>query len=324
MCCYFFLSSIAAQYRHHKNVTWITIKNYHYVQNRFQRSLCSVTELEQSERLTTDSRPSWRSESELFWVSAVKSHTETQQLHKHSRPQHDLHTRVGAGFDPSAVIDFLCVCVCVCVCVWLKHCKVQLLDIFCSTFLFLFLLLSFSQLVNWILNMWISWQTQNLINFLHFSRVSSFVKVTKSENNHVILILSDLKSDFIHGRFVRLRVRLIPFDFSATHPGNFEVVLLTSSRVFRLIRIIQDRVGIQTYRLEVFRSRVPREEARLTPESSLEECGFRGGPEETPPEDTVYYDYTLLFTDCPVLNCDHYFRSTSRWDSAAFRSSQRP
>ncbi|KAM8725146.1 uncharacterized protein AB9X84_004569 [Acanthopagrus schlegelii] len=120
-----------------------------------------------------------------------------------------------------------------------------------------------------------------------------------------------ISGDQLLDRFVRLRVRLIPFDFSATHPGNFEVVLLTSSRVFRLIQIIQDRVGIQTYRLEVFRSRVPREEARLTPESSLEECGFRGGPEETPPEDTVYYDYTLLFTDCPVLNCDHYFRSTS-------------
>ncbi|XP_036944615.1 uncharacterized protein LOC119013835 isoform X2 [Acanthopagrus latus] len=135
-------------------------------------------------------------------------------------------------------------------------------------------------------------------------------QLLKTSNNTISY--RDLSRRIQSLRFVRLRVRLIPFDFSATHPGNFEVVLLTSSRVFRLIRIIQDRVGIQTYRLEVFRSRVPREEARLTPESSLEECGFRGGPEETPPEDTVYYDYTLLFTDCPVLNCDHYFRSTSR------------
>lgn len=160
-------------------------------------------------------------------------------------------------------------------------------------------------------------------SFLTLFSCFGFGKVIKNKNNHFMLILSDLKSDFIPGRFVRLRVRLIPFDFAAAHPGNFEVVLLTSSRVVRLIRIIQDRVGIQTYRLEVFRSRVPREEARLTPESSLEECGFRGGPEETPPEDTVYYDYTLPFTDCPVLNCDHYFRSTS-WDSADFRSSQWP
>ncbi|XP_044037658.1 uncharacterized protein LOC122869098 isoform X2 [Siniperca chuatsi] len=111
--------------------------------------------------------------------------------------------------------------------------------------------------------------------------------------------------------FIRLSVRLIPFDAAAAHPGNFELVLSSSSRVFSLIRMIQDRVGIQTSRLEVFQSREPTQEARLPPESSLEECGFKGGPEETPPEDTVYYDYRLLFTDCPILNCDHYFGSKS-------------
>ncbi|CAB1413228.1 unnamed protein product [Pleuronectes platessa] len=103
--------------------------------------------------------------------------------------------------------------------------------------------------------------------------------------------------------------RLIPFDFSAEHPANFQVVLSSSCRVLSLIRIIQDRVGIQTSRLDVFLSRAATEEVRLPPESSLEECGFRGGAEERPPEVTVYYDYKLEFTDCPLLNCDHYFRS---------------
>ncbi|XP_035035702.2 uncharacterized protein LOC118122887 isoform X2 [Hippoglossus stenolepis] len=110
-------------------------------------------------------------------------------------------------------------------------------------------------------------------------------------------------------RFIRLSVRLIPFDFSAEHPANFQVVLSSSCRVFSLIRIIQDRVGIQTSRLDVFLSRAATEEVRLPPESSLEECGFRGGAEERPPEVTVFYDYRLEFTDCPLLNCDHYFRS---------------
>ncbi|XP_069381151.1 uncharacterized protein [Paralichthys olivaceus] len=110
-------------------------------------------------------------------------------------------------------------------------------------------------------------------------------------------------------RFIRLTVRLIPFDSFTEHPANFEVVLSSSCRVFSLIRIIQDRVGIQTSRLDVFRSRAAAEEVRLPPESSLEECGFKGGEEERPPEETVYYDYKLEFTDCPLLNCDHYFRS---------------
>ncbi|XP_034566643.1 uncharacterized protein LOC117831863 isoform X2 [Notolabrus celidotus] len=108
-------------------------------------------------------------------------------------------------------------------------------------------------------------------------------------------------------RFVRLSVRLIPFDLTADHPANFEVVLLNSSRVSSLIRMIQERVGVQTSLLEVFRCRVPSEQAKLPSHSSLQECGFTGGSEETPPEYTVYYDYSLLFTDCPILNCDCYF-----------------
>ncbi|KAF0033233.1 hypothetical protein F2P81_015523 [Scophthalmus maximus] len=112
-------------------------------------------------------------------------------------------------------------------------------------------------------------------------------------------------------RFVRLSVRLIPFDLCDDHPANFQVVLSSSCRVVRLIGMIRERVGIQTSRLEVFRSRAPTDdEARLPPERSLEECGFGGGPEKTPPEETLYYDYRLELTDCPVLNCDHYFRST--------------
>lgn len=80
---------------------------------------------------------------------------------------------------------------------------------------------------------------------------------------------------------------------------------------------IEDRAGIHTSSLEVFSSRVPTEEARLPLESTLEECGFKGGPEERPPEATVYYDYRLPFTDCPILNYDHYIRS--KQDSTSYR-----
>lgn len=133
------------------------------------------------------------------------------------------------------------------------------------------------------------------------------------------LILCDVKSNPYFPpshRFICLRVRLIPFSSSAASPpGSFEVVLSSRTKVFSLIRIIQDRVGIQTSMVEVFRRRLPTEKACLPPESTLEECGFKGGPEESPTEETVYYDFRLLFTDCPLLNCDHYFRSKP--DSAA-------
>ncbi|KAL3986632.1 KRAB domain-containing zinc finger protein [Sarotherodon galilaeus] len=118
-------------------------------------------------------------------------------------------------------------------------------------------------------------------------------------------------------RFIRLSVRLIPFTSSTVHPGNFEVVLSSSRTVFGLMSVIEDRAGIHTSSLEVFSSRVPTEEARLPLESTLEECGFKGGPEERPPEATVYYDYRLPFTDCPILNYDHYIRS--KQDSTSYR-----
>ncbi|XP_026210897.1 uncharacterized protein LOC113158837 [Anabas testudineus] len=120
-------------------------------------------------------------------------------------------------------------------------------------------------------------------------------------------------------RFVHLRVALVPFNSTTVAaPGSFEVILSSRTKVFSLIRIIKDRVGIQTSRVEVFRSRMLTEQGCLPPESTLEECGFKGGPEESPAEDTVYYDYSLLFTDCPLLNCDHYFRPKA--DSAVMRT----
>ncbi|CAB1342065.1 unnamed protein product [Coregonus sp. 'balchen'] len=83
--------------------------------------------------------------------------------------------------------------------------------------------------------------------------------------------------------------------------------LLYRTRVSSLIRVIEERVGIQTTSLQVFRTRVPSQESFLPPDSSLGECGFSGGPEDSPSQASLFYDYRLEFTDCPILNCDHYF-----------------
>ncbi|XP_076609423.1 uncharacterized protein LOC143334488 [Chaetodon auriga] len=140
-----------------------------------------------------------------------------------------------------------------------------------------------------------------LLSFCH-RRLSDSTDIRAQISEDVSRVDRRVPHQLLKDSFVRLSVRLIPFDFAAAHPGNFEVVLSRSSRVSGLIGMIQDQVGIQTSRLEVFRSKVPTEEARLPPESSLEECGFKGGPEGSPPEDTVYYDYRLLFTDGPILS----------------------
>jgi len=49
------------------------------------------------------------------------------------------------------------------------------------------------------------------------------------------------------------------------------------------------------------------EEARLSADCTLQECGFEGGPERKPQHLTLYYNYDVEYSDCPLLNCDHYF-----------------
>lgn len=106
-------------------------------------------------------------------------------------------------------------------------------------------------------------------------------------------------------RFIRLRVCMLPFDWP-THPGSFEVVLSVKRPLLALMEVIQERVGIRTSQLKIFRNRLTTGLC-LSPFKSLEECGFKGGTEERPEEAVVYYDYTLPQMDCPILNCDHYF-----------------
>ncbi|KAK6311977.1 hypothetical protein J4Q44_G00176410 [Coregonus suidteri] len=108
-------------------------------------------------------------------------------------------------------------------------------------------------------------------------------------------------------RFILLSIRLIPFDYGGAHPVSFEVVLPSRTRVSSLIRVIEEWIGIQTTSLQVFRTRVPSQESFLPPDISLGECGFSGGPEDSPSQASLFYDYRLEFTDCPILNCDHYF-----------------
>lgn len=75
---------------------------------------------------------------------------------------------------------------------------------------------------------------------------------------------------------------------STANPWSiFEVFLWSISRILRS----------RTWsRLEVFNSRAPTEEACLPPESSLQQCGFKAGPEKSPPEATAYYNCKLVQT----------------------------
>ncbi|XP_043929702.1 uncharacterized protein LOC122804120 [Protopterus annectens] len=109
-------------------------------------------------------------------------------------------------------------------------------------------------------------------------------------------------------RLLVVEMRLITFDNFTKHPGHFQEVVNSESRVHGLIQRIRERTGIESTKLQVFRDKSFSKESYLHPVKSLQECGFQGGPPSTPDSITLYYDYIIEIIDCPLLNCDYYFR----------------
>ena len=60
-------------------------------------------------------------------------------------------------------------------------------------------------------------------------------------------------------------------------------------------------------KLSIFYDKSRSRDAMLPLHLSLQELGYEGGTYDDPDELTLYYDYKVEFTDCPLLLCDHYF-----------------
>ncbi|XP_072339927.1 uncharacterized protein [Scyliorhinus torazame] len=108
-------------------------------------------------------------------------------------------------------------------------------------------------------------------------------------------------------RYISLELHIITFDSTQSHPGHFQEVIYSHMKVSGLIGRIQERTGIASTRLRVFKDQSCSPESLLPLELSLEECGFHAGPRQSPPAGLLYYDYSIEFNDCPILNCDYYF-----------------
>ncbi|XP_067859936.1 uncharacterized protein [Heptranchias perlo] len=108
-------------------------------------------------------------------------------------------------------------------------------------------------------------------------------------------------------RYVSLELRIITFNSMKSHPGHFQEMVYSHMKVYGLISRIRHRTGIESTRLRVFKDQSSSQKSLLPLDLSLEECGFRGGPHHSPPSVPLYYDYSIEFRDCPILNCDHYF-----------------
>lgn len=101
--------------------------------------------------------------------------------------------------------------------------------------------------------------------------------------------------------------RLITFDSFDKHGGHFKRLVHSHITIQGLHEVIRSATDVQTTQLAIFTDKT-RDSGNIIPlESTLEECGCKGGPAESPEELILYYDYGIDFTSCPVLLCDHYF-----------------
>lgn len=96
------------------------------------------------------------------------------------------------------------------------------------------------------------------------------------------------------------------------HPANFTVIVQGHITVAGVLQTIRNCTEISSGQLSLYTNENCTQEYCLAPYLPLAECGFTGGPENNPQKGLLYYDYTVEFDDCPLLNCDYYFGHSSK------------
>lgn len=109
-------------------------------------------------------------------------------------------------------------------------------------------------------------------------------------------------------KYISLELRMVTFDGFKDYPGHIELLVHSHIPIYGLIQLIIQETQITSSKLAIFRDRTRSRESLLPPSLSLRELGFVGGDSRSNAEELVlFYDYTVEFTDCPILLCDHYF-----------------
>lgn len=108
-------------------------------------------------------------------------------------------------------------------------------------------------------------------------------------------------------KFILLELRLVTFNEIKDHSCHIEMLVHAHVPVSSLHQIIIEETGIMSTKLSIFYDKSRSRDAMLPLHLSLQELGYEGSTYDDPEELTLYYDYKVEFTDCPLLLCDHYF-----------------
>lgn len=114
-------------------------------------------------------------------------------------------------------------------------------------------------------------------------------------------------------RYLDVKVRLATFDSYEKHPCHLELQgVHCNIQIDNLIKLIGEVSQITSRSMHLFTSNRCKKDEMLHTQYTLAECGFPGGPLVKPEKLTLYYDYDVDFSDCPLLNCDFYFGQPKR------------
>lgn len=108
-------------------------------------------------------------------------------------------------------------------------------------------------------------------------------------------------------RYAKVLFKNVTFLEKRDHPTHFSHLVYSHATVLYLLQIVKERIALESNRLALFTDESRSVEAQLPPACTLEECGIAGGSFDKPEDVLLYYDYVIEFTDCPILNSDHYF-----------------
>ena len=118
------------------------------------------------------------------------------------------------------------------------------------------------------------------------------------------------------GRFIQLELKLLTFLRINSYPGHFQVLVHAHIRVQGLINLINERHCETLRYVKIYNEDSQGKRNALDPQTTLEDCGYLGGPKTKPQKLDLFYDYTTEFHECPILMADDYFTSKENTSNA--------
>lgn len=88
-------------------------------------------------------------------------------------------------------------------------------------------------------------------------------------------------------------------------------IVYTHLKVISLVEMIKERLDIVSNKISIYQDSSKSKVSYMDEHRTLEEYGFNGSNyndvAQSADKTILYYDYSILGNDDPILNCDFYF-----------------